>query len=515
MSNSDKLDNFLKSEFTGSIRVIDDSDFLQMGVSRGSFVSNAKSLMPEEFDASGNIDVLPVFFNLAKVNEFNANGDGISTADAIDMVKRFANKPINIEHKKKQIVGHIISASFSDQEPDFQENDIEAFRDRKDPFYINAAGVIYRHIYPDLAELIIEASSENEDEYMSISTSWELGFKEWVVAKGSNILQDCEIIEGEAVEEFKPFIKKFGGNGFDSEGSIVNRLIVGQTYPLGGALTYNPAAKVKGVFTHENSEDEAELEKNNAFLQKNTINSSLITKNIVKIKKITEDLKMDEEQFKQFLDKLDKSIASVTSEESQAKSISLIFKDALDEQGKTWKSKIATEQEAKAKLEKEVEELKTSFESSKKELDQVRVELQTKASADLFNSRMNFLEEKFELSEKEMEFVVAEVKGLESDEATFESYKEKVSVLFSHKLKETIAANEKEAQEKIEAEVAKRLAAKQGDTETSSASTEASTETDLETEEANAAVTNNNGQSSDEESLIQKLKQSFSVEITK
>ena len=63
---------------------------------------------------------------------------------------------------------------------------------------------------------------------------------------------------------------------------------------------------------------------------------------------------------------------------------------------------------------------------------------------------------------------------------------------------------------KIEEEVAKRL----GEKSLASTTTETETQPDLETEQAKAAITNNNGQSSNEESLIQKLKQSFSVEVS-
>jgi len=511
MPSQETFEDFLKSEFSGSIRVISDKDFEEMGVSKGSFVSKAKTLLPDDFEPSDNIDVLPVVFNLAKVNEFNKNGDGIATADAMDMVKRFANKPINIEHKKQKIVGHIINASFSDKEPDFQENNIEDFKDRTDPFFINAAGVIYRHVYPKLSSLVSEASDEESPEYQTVSTSWELGFKDWVVAKGSLILKDCEILTGEEEKlKHKKYIKKFGGKGLDEKGVPVNRLIIGKTVPLGGALTYNPAAGVKGVYVIDDDlleEEEDAKESNSKIIEEN---SSLIINNIVKIKKFKDTLNMNEKQFEQFLAKLEQSVASVTQEESQAKSIGLIFKDALLEQGESWKSQVQAEKEEKAKLQKDMDELKASFDASKKELDAVKAEMETKAAVELFNSRMNFLEDKYEFSDKELQFVTAEVKGIGAEDKDFDSYKEKVETLFSHKLKESIASHQKDIEAKIEEEVAKRL----GEKATASTTTEATTETDLETDEAKAALINNNGQSSTEESLIQKLKQSFSVEVS-
>lgn len=516
------LEDLLQSKFEGSIRIISDKDFENLGISKGSFVAKAKTLLPDDFEPHDNIDVLPVVFNLAKVNEFNLNGDGIATADAMDMVKRFANKPINIEHKKSKIVGHIINASFSDKEPDFQENNIEDFKDRTDPFFINAAGVIYRHIYPKLAELVAEASDETNPEYQSISTSWELGFQNWVVAKGSKILSECEIIsDAEEKLKYKKYIKKFGGKGVDEDGTPISRLIVGKTIPLGGALTYNPAADVKGIYVWDDVLGEEEEEENDESIEEkadaaenileiNAQKNSLITKNLVKIKKFKDQLNMNEKQFEQFLLKLEQSVASVTKEESQAKSIGLIFKDALLEQGESWKSQVQAEKEAKEKLQKDMDELKASFDKSKQELDTIKAEMETKAAVELFNSRMNFLEEKFDFSEAELKFVTDEVKNLSGEEKAFDTYKEKVSTLFSHKLKETIAKQEQEFNAKLEEAIAKRLESK------ASTTTDAGEkkETDLETEEAKAAIINNNGQSSNEESLVQKLKQNFSVEVS-
>ena len=184
------LDDFNICLFEGKVREIKDEEFELFGLSQGAIQEAAESLLPDDFDPEENIDVLPVVFNLAKVNEFNKNGDGIDAKTAIAAVKRFINKPINIEHKKDKIVGHMINASFSDREFDFKNNDIESYADKKEPCYINAAGVIYKSIYPQLAEAITTASEEDEESYQSISTSWELAFKEFEVAVGSNYLKD-------------------------------------------------------------------------------------------------------------------------------------------------------------------------------------------------------------------------------------------------------------------------------------------------------------------------------------
>ena len=77
-------------------------------------IENLRPLIPTNVDLKKNIDLMGVAFNAAVVNEFNKNGDGISTKTAIDSVQQFVHKPTNIEHDKKKVVGHIVNAGFSD-----------------------------------------------------------------------------------------------------------------------------------------------------------------------------------------------------------------------------------------------------------------------------------------------------------------------------------------------------------------------------------------------------------------
>jgi uncharacterized protein YoxC len=355
------LDDFNICLFEGSVKKISEEEFESFGLSEGTIQEAAQSLLPDDFNPEENIDVLPVVFNLAKVNEFNKNGDGIDAKTAVAAVKRFINKPINIEHKKDKIVGHMINASFSDREFDFKNNDIESYADKKEPFYINAAGLIYSQIYPELAQAISEASDEDDESYQSISTSWELAFKDFEVAK------------------------------------------------------------------------------------------------------------------------------------------------------------MEVEKEAKAKAEAELEELKDSFKQTKEELDSLKSDVEAKAAVDLFNDRMNFVDNDYDLNEKEMALVTAEVKELGSSEEDFNSYKEKLEVIFAHKLKKNIEAQEADIKARIEEAVANREEGEEdGDPEEGEDEAEEKPEEELEAEgdEAEAAIPNNNAEASESISLVDRLKKSFEVEVS-
>jgi hypothetical protein len=498
--------------FSGGIRALKEDDFFSFGLSKASINEAAESLMPEYFKPEENLDVLPVVFNLAVVNEFNKNGDGIDTETAIAAVKRFVNKPINIEHQKQKIVGHMINASFSEEEFDFKKNDIESYSNKTEPFYITAAGFIYSNIFPELAEAIQKSANKENEEYQSISTSWELAFSEYKIAKGSKKLSESEVLNSMDALTHHEYVKGFGGSGEDEQGIPVNRLIVGQTYPLGAGITLNPAARVKGVYL---SEDLEESNKNQDLKDSNSKEKiSLNTKKDVNKEKFNILNYMTKEEFETIMSEVAENVASVVKKEDQAKSIGEIMRDALSAHSENWKSKVQEQAEAKEKAEADLAALKNSFDSVQVELNELKTEAEAKAATDLFNARMSYVDETYAFSKEELEYVLAEIKELDSTEESFDSLKEKLSVIFSHKNKETIAKNEQAIQDKVEEIVASKLQEKPA--EVTEASEVSEVEEDLQVENIETAtIPNNNAEASSEVSLVDKLKDSFSVQITK
>ena len=495
-----EIENYNVCQFVGKVKAIQEKEFDAFGLSQGSIQKAAKSLLPEDFDPSQNIDVLPVVFNLAVVNEFNKNGDGIDSKTAVAAVKRFINKPINIEHKKDKIVGHIINASFSEEEFDFENNDIESYADKTKPFYMNAAGLIYRQIYPQLAGAIAEASDDEADDYQSISASWELAFRDYEIAHGSNKLEDSTIVSSGKKQEMEKYIKGLGGEGVDEDGVPVNRLIVGTTFPLGAALTTNPAARVKGVYTLEDSDRDKKIVK---ISQKDDINV-----NSSKFKTI---FNMEKEQFNELMSKVAESVASVVKKDSEASTIGEIMRDALTEHNQSWKSKIALEEEAKAKLEADLAEAQEGLKEVKEELTALKSEAAEKEKLEIFNSRMNNIDAEYDFTEKELGFVTAEVKELGLEEKAFEDYKEKLEIVFAHKLKANIEAQEAEIKARIQEAVAKT---EEGDEEGDEEGADGEEELEVEADGDAEAVPNNNAEASTPISFVERLKENFSVEVT-
>ena len=52
------------AKFNGSFRVLESRDLELLGLSKDSLISEASSLIPKEFSAKKNIDILPVVFNV-------------------------------------------------------------------------------------------------------------------------------------------------------------------------------------------------------------------------------------------------------------------------------------------------------------------------------------------------------------------------------------------------------------------------------------------------------------------
>lgn len=487
----------------GNITVASKEDLIQLGLSDPKFnEAKANLLVPDSFDSNRNIDLLPVVFNVAVVNQFNENGDGMITDVAIDALEYFKNKPINIEHKKDQIVGHIINASLSESEPEFEEKDIESFRGKTTPFYITVAGVIYSHIYPKLAQAIKDASDPNKSEYQSISTSWEMGFSSFDIIAGSpKDMHKGSLLQGETAKEEEENLLCNGGKGYNKFGQSVRRSIKAPAFPLGAGLTLNPAAEVKGVFTEKTF---AALYSEPLFKDAANKNISQLNKKHVKGEKSTY---MNEEQFKKFLETIQTTVASTVTKPDDSKPLATQVIDALKAEGQEWKSEVEKEGEARKKVEAdlatsqaELDSLKDKAQATETELTALKQSMAEQVRVKLYEDRLADVQSKYELDEKELNIVSAEINDLSDSDEDFESYmNDKLGIIFAHKNKEVIAKQTAEEKAKLE----------------SKASKDKKDDDELETKaSADQKVPNNNKDQADEKSLFDRVKEDFQVDIS-
>jgi len=482
-------------------------------------IANLKSLIPTNVDLDKNIDLMGVAFNAAVVNEFNKNGDGISTKTAIDSVQQFVHKPTNIEHNKKKIVGHIVNAGFSD----YSDSSIIVNVDENEtnPFNIALGAVVYKTVDKEFFETLEKSTDPKNKLHNAVSASWEVGFSDYKIAVGSKNLKEAEIIsDPNQIMEMKARLKAFGGKGTMDDGTPLYRLIVGNVYPLGIGFTMKPAANVKGVISNqrenleekkeetkaivlnENVEQSKQLEKIAAKISQN-LKKTVNNNNIMDIENLLSELKSDlqEKKFSQ------EAIAGMTS----------TFADAIKTKDEEYKTSLEAAETEKADIAKANEDLKSSVESIKEELKAAQERItefeQAKAAEEAvasFNSRMEEIDSIYDLEESDSSFIAEKLKGLDQSEEAFASLKSELEVFWSSKNKEAKAKFESEIQARVDEEVTKRLSG----AEVAEASEDADLEDALDNAEATTSEipNNNEAQASSNQTLKEKFAAAFSRE---
>lgn len=507
------------------------------------YISNASldyinELFPSNIDLNQNIDLLGVNFHGAVVNAFNKNGDGIDTKSAKAIEKYFLHKPTNIEHNKERIVGHIVNTGMADFETGKVLNPKHIDDKNLEKFNMSFAAVIYKNNHPDFAELVQNSTNENHENFGVVSASWELGFNEYYIAAGSKHLKDAEVITNpDHIAELSEHLSAFDGSGELKDGTPIYRLVVGDIYPLGIGFTANPAADVKGIAIADLKKKSLAKVTNNAMAseviaidnksfykkKKNKISQK---QNLNVINPVTHLSHMEKEQLlEDFKSLLDEKLPEHNFSEEVVANVSKAIGDAIKSKSEEYQLKLQEVEsereaiaEAEAAMKKEVEELKSELERSSQQVEELSQQVHTIKAEEAFNQRMAKISETYTLSEDDQKIIASELQALDLEEQSFEDYASKLSVVLAHKSKEYIAKQEEEFNQRIEAELQKRLG-KDADfaaveavasTEETSESAEAVLET-VEAEEQ--TITNNNLESvQEEDSLKNKFASAFSKE---
>ena len=129
-----------------------------------------------------SIDLLPFAGEGFNVNKANKNYDAIDTETALDIYKNFILRYVDLEHKRQNCVGVILTASLAEYGTGKPITESEAEKLGDKPFNVIIGGVIWRIVSPKLAELVEESGDPDSDYYKKISCSWEIGFKNFKLA---------------------------------------------------------------------------------------------------------------------------------------------------------------------------------------------------------------------------------------------------------------------------------------------------------------------------------------------
>ena len=460
-------------------------------------LENLEPLVPSDIDYDENVDLMGVAFNAAVINQFNKNGDGMDTSTAVKYTNKFIHKPTNIEHDKQKVVGHIVSAGYSK----FGSSELmgeEEVKTLREPFNISLGAVLYKTINPNFTDLVKNSLDSESNQYQKVSASWEVGFNSYVLAVGSDNLSEARIIsDPEEIAKLQGNLRSYGGNGKTDKGEKINRLIMGDIYPLGIAYTLNPAAHVKGLYSKLPEKSQIFInDKRDKISQNNNLNVNT-QKNIIdmELENTLKELKdlLNEKKFSK------EAVASMTD----------TFADAIRQRDEQYRKDLEAERLEKEGKIKEYEDLKASVAELEEKLGAAseRIsgfenEKKAQEAVASFNTRMDEIDNKFDLDDQDREFLASELKGL-GDDDSYEAFASKLDVLWKHKNKEVQEEFNAQIQARIDEEVAKKL---------SNASTE-----EVEIEEAldaaetvDAEISNaNEATASEEPSLRDKFKSAF------
>jgi hypothetical protein len=445
-------------------------------------IDQLKQYLPKNVDLDVNRDLMGVAFDAFVVNRGNKNGHIISTDVALAMVENFINKPFNIEHNRKVVVGVCTGYGFSEFGSS-RPLTLEEVKAMKDPFNVVLSGYVWKIVNPEFASELVESSDPSSNRYLSVSASWELGFNEFNVAKGNKNLADATIVEKEEeITELKDRLKVFGGNGYTEDGEIVLLNLQGNVLPLGIGFTNTPAAEVSGVvISYEKpeeanvetksveekyvcakcgykgsesevcpecgSEDYEEIEEDNDE-EENEVDSSEIKMNKKSVQEENNNVK-NNMQLKNIDDITEDSMKEVAASEVRE-----FISNRIADISKEWQSKVEEKETAIKAAEEQIAELKISLESLKADSDKVKEEF-NKIQEDLkakeieanFQRRMALLDEEFDLTDEDRSIIAEDLNAIENDEQ-FEKWYKKFSTFAAAKKK--MAKAEKEAEMKKE-----------------------------------------------------------------
>lgn len=522
-------------------------------------VDQLQEYLPKNVDLDVNRDLMGVAFDAFVVNRGNKNGHIISTDVALAMVENFINKPFNIEHNRKVVVGVCTGYGFSEFGTS-KPLTVDQVKAMKEPFNVVLSGYVWKIVNPDFAAELVESSDPSSDKYLSVSASWELGFNEFNVAKGSKNLAEATIIEDEeTIMSVKDRLKVFGGNGFTENGEMVLLNLQGSVLPLGIGFTNTPAAEVSGVVisydktqTQEESkaaeeplsivedenadkyENKSDEMKDNEYICTDCgykgmyaeICPQCSSSNYKKYSEVeSSEIKMDKKSVQEEnknvknimqLQNID-DITDDSIKEVAASQVREFISSRIADLAKEWQSKVEEKETALKAAEDQIAELKTSLESIKADSEKVKEEF-TKIQEDLkakeieatFQRRMALLDEEFDLTDEDRSIIAEDLNSIENDEQ-FEKWYKKFSTFAAAKKKMAKAEMMKK-----EAEMKKEEMKEEKASETSEvvASEEKTVEEVISSAEVKEEVLPN-ASSPQEASLVEKINAAFNKNSVK
>jgi hypothetical protein len=425
-----------KTSFSSKTRCLIESDVDQF-LSVAS-LSELKNIIPAEVIGNGKQDLLPIAGNLALINACNLNDDAMDGVTALQVYKTAINKYINTEHSRNHVCGHIVSVGFSKYNSNYNlgvGSEVIAEEDLKnlaDPFNMAYAGVIYRFVCPELAEEILASNDPTSPKYLSVSSSWEVGFNDYKIAVGSRYLKDATLYSpgDTGFADLDKLLRANDGPG-TKDGQYVYRVLAGNPIFLGAGLTTSPASAVKGLVTPDTEtiiiEANKNVVENLAIIDEKLIKS--VSDTIEALQNISQIPTLDVTEVSnsnvKIMDKITE-ISQITDETLKVVKASTVHEFVQSEilkKNEEWKVKQAEAEKTLTETNEKFTTLTEEHSAAMEQLNTLKAELNTikeqnlaRQKAEIFTARMASFDEVFSLSDEDRTIIKDQIADL-SDEA--------------------------------------------------------------------------------------------------
>jgi len=370
-------------------------------------INQLKQFLPNHVNLDVNKDLMGVAFDAFVVNRGNKNGHMIGTENALAMVKNFVNKPFNIEHNRKTIVGFCTGYGFSEFGSSTPLT-LEHVMNTNAPFNVVLSGFVWKIANPEFAEELVESSDPSSSKYLSVSASWELGFNEFNIAEGNKNLNEATIIEDEEeILKHKDDLKVFGGSGVSTvSGKQIFLNLQGNILPLGIGFTNNPAAEVQGVIIRDEAVQENKNEKEDNEMNKKSVSSE--------IKDVKNNMQIN--QLEDITDEVMKDLTASAARE--------FISNKITELARQWKAEAEEKETALKSAQDELAALKTDLDSVKAESEKVKADfaevqenLRKQEIEATFQRRMSLIDDEFNLTDADRTIIAEDLQAISDDES--------------------------------------------------------------------------------------------------
>lgn len=443
-----------------------------------------------------NEDLMPFASNVFVANKANENDDIVDTLTTLSFYELFKYKYVNAEHQKGNILGVVLDVGFTEFGTDKFLSKDEVIALGNSPFNVAVGGVIWTLSKPGVAEYIQETSDPSSNEYLSLGSSWEIGFDKFEIAISKNggvNITDCEIISDlDEVKRLTPYLRKYKGAGTLPDGRRVFRKPLPEVLPYGIGITGQPAADVIGVATNKTLEVVLETQPPIAVAD--------ASKDSSKISQPNESVVTINENNNCMEIKTIEDIASKWKEIANASVVTEFIASEMKKANEKWQEEV---NQTKNALES-AQAAREAAEKRSKEVEVALAEIQTKLGAfeqaekdrqlvATFNSRMDEINLAYKLDDELSKVVANQIKAIASDE-DFGKWKEQASVLMKAYAKKACKGKGQqcdceECKKEIEMEDAKKKACAKAAAEKADAEAKAAEEAKAK-ETAAAALEN-------------------------